>query len=139
RELYGSGRTDAGVHALGQVAHLDLDTTKREDALRFALNDALPAAFHARRSALGRSYLYQIARRRTAFLKPYVWWIKDALDVERMRRAAPLFRGRHDFRSFTQDDPDEKSTQVQVDALELAAQGDLVLLRVTGSHFVWKM
>jgi len=150
-ELYGSGRTDAGVHALGQVAHLDLDTTLRPDALRFALNDALPAdihvlalervshRFHARRSAQARSYLYQVARRRTAFLKPFVWWIKDALDVDRMRRAAPLFRGLHDFRAFTHDDPDEKSTQVQVDALELADAGDLVLLRIQGSHFVWKM
>lgn len=150
-ELYGSGRTDAGVHALGQVAHLDLDTTLREDALRFALNDALPSdihvlalarvshRFHARRGAQARSYLYQIARRRTAFLKPFVWWIKDPIDADRMGRAAPLFRGLHDFRSFTHDDPEEKSTQVQLEALEIAEAGDLVLLRVQGSHFVWKM
>jgi tRNA pseudouridine38-40 synthase len=150
-ELYGSGRTDAGVHALGQVAHLDLETTLRPEALRFALNDALPAdihvlalervshRFHARRSAQARSYLYQVARRRTAFLKPFVWWIKDPLDGERMRRAAPLFRGLHDFRSFTQDDPEEKSTEVQVETLEIAEEGDLILLRIRGSHFVWKM
>lgn len=150
-ELYGSGRTDAGVHALAQVAHLDLDTTQRPDALRFAINDALPAdihllalervshRFHARRSAQARSYLYQIARRRTTFLKPFVWWIKDALDTDRMRRAAPLFRGLHDFRSFTQDDPEEKSTQVQLEQLEIADAGDLILLRIQGSHFVWKM
>jgi tRNA pseudouridine38-40 synthase len=150
-ELYGSGRTDAGVHALAQVAHLDLDTRLRPDALRFALNDALPAdihvlalaaishRFHARRSAEARAYLYQIARRRTAFLKPFVWWIKDPLDVERMRRTAPLFRGLHDFRSFTQDDPEDKSTQVQVEGLEIADAGDLILVRIQGSHFVWKM
>jgi tRNA pseudouridine38-40 synthase len=150
-ELYGSGRTDAGVHALGQVAHLDLDTTLRADALRFALNDALPAdihvlslervshRFHARRSAQARSYLYQVARRRTAFLKPFVWWIKDPLDAGRMRRAAPLFRGLHDFRSFTPDDPEQKSTQVQIEALQIAEAGDLVLLRVQGSHFVWRL
>jgi tRNA pseudouridine38-40 synthase len=150
-ELYGSGRTDAGVHALGQVAHLDLDGGARPDALRFALNDALPAdihvltlesvshRFHARRSAQARSYLYQISRRRTAFLKPFVWWIKDPLDADRMRRAAPLFRGRHDFRSFTHDDPDEKSTEVQVEALEIQDAGDLILIRIQGSHFVWKM
>jgi tRNA pseudouridine38-40 synthase len=150
-ELYGSGRTDAGVHALGQVAHLDLDSAQKPDGLRFAINDALPAdihvralesvshRFHARRSALARSYLYQVGRRRTAFLKPYVWWIKDALDADRMRRAAPLFRGLHDFRSFTQDDPEEKSTQVQVEGLEIQDAGDLILLRVQGSHFVWKM
>lgn len=150
-ELYGSGRTDAGVHALAQVAHLDLDSTLRPDALRFAINDALPAdihvlalervshRFHARRNAQARSYLYQIARRRTAFLKPYVWWIKDTLDTGRMQRAAPLFRGLHDFRSFTHDDPEDKSTQVQVEGLEIADAGDLILLRIQGSHFVWKM
>jgi tRNA pseudouridine38-40 synthase len=56
-----------------------------------------------------------------------------------MRRAAPLFRGLHDFRSFTQDDPEEKSTQVQIEALQIADAGDLVLLRIQGSHFVWKL
>ena len=150
-ELYGSGRTDAGVHALGQVAHLDLETPRSPEALAFALNDALPAdihvrrlervprRFHARHDALARSYLYQVARRRTAFLKPFVWWVKDPLDVERMARVAPLFRGRHDFRSFTADDPEDTSTQVQVEELEMMEAGDLILVRVRGSHFVWKM
>jgi len=150
-ELYGSGRTDAGVHALAQVAHLDLDTKLKPEALRFALNDHLPAdihvralapvshRFHARRSAEARSYLYQIARRRTAFLKPFVWWIKDPLDFQVMRRAAAVFEGMHDFRSFTQDDPDEKSTRVQMEAPQLADAGDLILLRIQGSHFVWKL
>jgi tRNA pseudouridine38-40 synthase len=150
-ELYGSGRTDAGVHALAQVAHLDLETKLKPEALRFALNDHLPAdihvralapvshRFHARRSAEARSYLYQIARRRTAFLKPFVWWIKDPLDFQVMRRAAALFEGMHDFRSFTQDDPDEKSTRVQMEAPQIADAGDLILLRIQGSHFVWKL
>src|SRR5512132_2182537 len=92
-DSYGSGRTDAGVHALQQVAHLDLETRLSPEALRRALNDALPAdldvlhaakvtrQFHARHSAVARSYLYQIARRRTAFGKPLVWWIRDRLEV----------------------------------------------------------
>ena len=150
-ESYGAGRTDAGVHALQQVAHLDLESRLPPETLRRALNDELPAdivllriqkvtrEFHARHSAVARAYLYQISRRRTAFGKPFVWWIKDPLDAERMRRAAPLFRGLHDFRSFTQDDPEEKSTEVQVEALEIADAGDLILLRIRGSHFVWKM
>jgi tRNA pseudouridine38-40 synthase len=150
-ELYGSGRTDAGVHALLQVAHLDLETKLAPDRLRMAVNDELPAdisllavekasaRFHARHGAVGRSYLYQISRRRTAFAKPFVWWVKDTLDFARMRRAAEAFVGRHDFRSFTADDPDEKSTQVQVDSVDLVEDGALVLIRVRGSHFVWKM
>src|SRR5499426_1922779 len=83
-ELYGSGRTDAGVHALAQVAHLDVSTPLSADLLRRRLNDDLPAdinilaatqvphRFHARHDAVARRYVYQIARRRTAFAKPFV-------------------------------------------------------------------
>jgi tRNA pseudouridine38-40 synthase len=150
-EIYGSGRTDAGVHALQQVAHLDLKTTLSPDALRHALNDELPSdinilqagrvphRFHARHSAVGRSYLYQVSRRRTAFGKPFVWWVKDSLDAERMRLAAGLFRGLKDFRSFTAGDPEAASTKVKVEAIEIAEAGDLILIRVVGSHFLWKM
>ena len=150
-ELYGSGRTDAGVHALLQVAHLEIETKLAPDRLRFAVNDELPAdinvlavekappRFHARHGAVGRSYLYQVSRRRSAFAKPFVWWVKDALDFPRMRKAAAAFVGQHDFRSFTADDPDEKSTEVRVESVELREEGDLILIRVRGSHFVWKM
>jgi tRNA pseudouridine38-40 synthase len=150
-DLQGSGRTDAGVHALAQVAHLDLETRLDPRALQYALNDALPSdinvlaaekvprQFHARHSAVGRSYLYQVSRRRTAFGKAFVWWIKDPLDADAMARAAALFAGMHDFRSFTDDDPEETSTRVLVEEVAVAADGDLVLLRVRGSHFIWKM
>src|SRR5688572_17903408 len=79
---YGSGRTDAGVHAMAQVAHLDVHTTLPPETLRRRINDALPSdinilrvdkvrhSFHARHDAIARSYLYQISRRRTAFAKP---------------------------------------------------------------------
>ena len=99
-ELYGSGRTDAGVHALAQVAHLDAHTSLPPEPLRRRLNEELPAdinilkvemvrhRFHARHSVVGRSYIYQVSRRRTAFAKPFVWWVKDDLDVESMRLAA---------------------------------------------------
>jgi tRNA pseudouridine38-40 synthase len=150
-DSYGSGRTDAGVHALGQVAHLDLETRLSPEPLRRALNDELPAdihvlsaekttrQFHARHQATGRSYLYQISRRRTAFGKPFVWWIRDELSSARMRETAALFRGMHDFRSFTDDDPARTSTRVLVEDLELAEDGELVLVRMVASHFLWKM
>ena len=101
--------------------------------------DPAPPRFHARHAAVARSYLYQICRRRSAFAKPYVWWVKDVLDVRRMEAAARAFTGLHDFRSFSGDDPDEKSTDVLVDEVRLAEDGDLVLVRVGGSHFIWKM
>jgi len=150
-ELHGSGRTDAGVHALAQVAHLELYTAVPPEQVRRRLNDELPAdvniltvekvahRFHARHDAVSRSYLYQISRRRTAFGKPYVWWIKEPLDVTAMRQAAARFVGLKDFAGFTDDDPAEKSTKVLVETLEIAESGPLVLCRIQGSHFLWKM
>jgi tRNA pseudouridine38-40 synthase len=150
-ETCGSGRTDAGVHALQQVAHLDLETRMPPEALRRALNDELPAdinilavakttrEFHARHSAVARSYLYQIARRRTALGKPFVWWVRDPLDLDLLRAAGRLFEGMHDFRSFADADPAQRSTRVKIQRVEVGEAGTLVLVRMLGSHFLWKM
>lgn len=150
-ELYGSGRTDSGVHALGQVAHLEVQTMLAPQILRMKLNDELPADihirhidkapknFHARFDAVSRQYLYQISRRRTAFGKKHVWWIKDTLDIEQMRATSRVFTGMRDFRSFTRDDPDEKSTVSKIEEIRLEESGSLILIRVRGSHFLWKM
>ena len=150
-ELYGAGRTDAGVHALGQVAHLDVQTMLAPEIIRMKLNDELPSdinildvekaprGFHARHDAIARSYLYQISRRRTAFGKRYVWWIKDRLDFNAMEKTASLFVGMKDLRSFTDADPEEESTKVLIEAVNMTADGDLVLLRFRGSHFLWKL
>jgi tRNA pseudouridine38-40 synthase len=150
-ELYGSGRTDAGVHALAQVAHLELYTDLAPELLRRKINDELPAdihiriiakaphKFHARHDAVERSYLYQISTRRTAFGKPFVWWIREPLSVAKMREGATAFVGMQNFEAFTADDPDEKSTRVLVEAIEIEAHGALILIRVRGSHFLWKM
>lgn len=150
-DSYGSGRTDAGVHALQQVAHLDLETRLAAEPLRRALNDELPAdvnvvraakvtrQFHARHSAMGRSYLYQVSRRRTAFGKPFVWWIRDPLDVAAMAGCARQFEGTHDFASYADAEAREGSTRVKVERVQVEAVGELVLLRVLASHFLWKM
>lgn len=150
-ECQGSGRTDAGVHALMQVAHLEARVTLPLETFRRRVNDALPpdihllsvrkaaARFHARHHAIARSYLYQVSRRRTAFAKPFVWWVKEPLDLGLMQDAAARFAGMHDFRSFSDDDPDDKSTAVLVEDVSIGEDGDLVLIRVVGSHFLWKM
>jgi tRNA pseudouridine38-40 synthase len=150
-ELYGSGRTDAGVHALAQVAHLDIDTSLPAETLRRRVNDALPSdinilrvdrarhRFHARHDAVARSYLYQIARRRTAFAKAFVWWVKEELDAAAMKRAAAAFVGMHDFRTFSDDDPESKSTQVLVESFDVHEDGDLLVVHIEASHFLWKM
>ena len=150
-ELYGSGRTDAGVHALAQVAHLEIRTTLPPETLRRRVNDELPAdinvlriekvrhSFHARHDAIGRTYIYQISRRRTAFAKAFVWWVKDDLDLARMRSVAARFVGFHDFRSFSDNDPREGSTEVLLERLDVIEVGDLIVVRVDGSHFIWKL
>jgi tRNA pseudouridine38-40 synthase len=150
-ETYGSGRTDAGVHAIGQVAHADLARMLPPEVLVARVNDALPhdinvlhaervpARFHARHSAVARSYLYQISTRRSAFAKPFVWWVKDDLHLDRMRDATRPLLGLGDFRAFTDDDPDEKSTRVLVSSVAIEQHGALILVRIVGSHFLWKM
>jgi tRNA pseudouridine38-40 synthase len=150
-DLQGSGRTDSGVHALCQVAHLDAKTVLAPEIIRMKINDLLPhdinilevektsANFHARHDAKSRSYIYQISRRRTAFSKNYVWWVKDKLDFKKMESASKIFSGLHDFSSFSDDDSEEKSTKVWIDEIKLRESGDLILIRIVGSHFIWKM
>jgi tRNA pseudouridine38-40 synthase len=150
-ESYGSGRTDSGVHALHQVAHLDLESRLPPETLRRALNDELPAdihllrvakvtrQFHARHSAVARSYLYQVSRRRTAFGKPFVWWIRDPLDAKAIAATGRVFEGMHDFRSYSDVEPSEASTRVKLERVQVEEAGELVLVRVLGSHFLWKM
>lgn len=150
-ELGGSGRTDAGVHALAQVAHLKTGAKLRREEVLRTVNDALPAdihllalepagdRFHARHTATARSYLYQISRRRTALAKRFVWWVRRPLDIGAMRAAADLLAGRHDFARFCEKPLEQTSTVVVVERCEISTEGELVLVRVVASHFLWKM
>jgi tRNA pseudouridine38-40 synthase len=147
----GAGRTDAGVHALAQVAHLRTRTTLAPAEIVRGLNDLLPhdvnvlsvepapPGFHARHDAVRRTYLYRISRRRTAFDKRYVWWVRDRLDPAAMSGAATLFRGRHDFASFSENAKGQESTIVVVESSEVTDRGNEIHFRVEASHFLWKM
>lgn len=148
--VFGAGRTDGGVHATGQVAHLEVITDLTLLRIRYGINDRLPPDicvinvenadpdFHARHSAVARSYIYQISRRRTAFGKKYVWWIKDPLDVVSMNSAAKHFIGLKDFSSFTDEKQEQSSTKVEIKHAEVSEFGDIILIHVIGSHFLWK-
>ncbi len=150
-ELYGSGRTDAGVHALGQVAHLDVTTQMHAESIAGRLNELLPydihilnaekvsEKFHARHNATARSYVYMIARRRSAFGKPYCWWVKEELDIEKMKSAARILKGFHDFSSFGAATVEEKSTKVNIEHLEVNETGNIIMIHIIGSHFLWMM
>ncbi|HJT16203.1 MAG TPA: tRNA pseudouridine(38-40) synthase TruA, partial [Thermoanaerobaculia bacterium] len=151
-DIGGAGRTDAGVHAAGQVAHLRSKKSIDPLVMMRKINDLLPhditilsAArasdrFHARHDAVSRVYLYQIATRRTAFAKSFVWWIKDRLDFDKMRDAAKSIEGRHDFTAFADRRlKEEESRIVVIESCELARSQELILFRIAGSHFLWKM
>ncbi len=101
--------------------------------------DKAPPKFHARHDAASRTYLYRISRRRTAFDKRLVWWIKDRLDAAAMRRAAKLFEGRHDFGSFCENPEGQGSTIVVVEKSEVLDVVEELHFRITASHFLWKM
>jgi tRNA pseudouridine38-40 synthase len=150
-DLGGAGRTDAGVHALAQVAHVRFESSI--DVLRFQeqVNAQLPSdihvlqvaeakpRFHARHAAISRTYTYQISRRRTAFVKKYVWWVQRKLDLERMWAALPAVVGEHDFIRFCDRPQDQRTTHVRMDRAEIAESGSLILLRFEASNFLWRM
>ena len=151
-KVQGAGRTDAGVHALAQTAHLESSRNVHPETLRIGINDNLPSSinilhvenalplFHARHHALSRSYLYLISKRRSAFGKRYVWWIKDKLDCKKMKQTLGIFQGFHDFVSFADKRMDkEASTKVNIEGLWLQEFDDIIALRIVGSHFLWKM
>ncbi len=165
-EIGGAGRTDAGVHALEQVAHLRFPRWGssppriRERLSNLApreivhgINDRLPSdinllavadtppGFHARHDAISRSYLYRISTRRSAFEKRHVWWVRDRLQLPAMAEAAARLTGRHDFSAFCERDPrrDEQSTIVHIDSATIVRDDHLLLFRLVASHFLWKM
>lgn len=123
----GSGRTDAGVHALAQVATFQTSAVIPAANLVVALNDMLPASirvlevremaddFHARKSAKAKTYRYRMYRQAICppFLARYVWHYPYPLDVAAMEEAAPLIIGEHDFTSFAAVDPEKNESQEQ--------------------------
>lgn len=153
-ELGGAGRTDAGVHAFQQIAHLRVRETNKDykpHQLLFALNDRLPHDinilrifnssndFHARHDAVARQYLYQISTRRTAFAKNHVWWVKDKLNLNPMNEATKAIIGKHNFRSFCEVENEKDSTVVVINSANLMTRGTMIYFRINASHFLWKM
>ncbi len=147
----GAGRTDAGVHALGQVAHLDLAKAPPPDTLRDALNAHLRPApiavlaaervdddFHARFSATGRRYLYRIVNRRAplALARGRAWFVPAPLDAAAMHEAAQLLVGRHDFTSFRAAECQAKSPVKTLDRLMVERSGEEVEIRAGARSFL---
>ncbi len=149
--VHGAGRTDAGVHALGQVAHIDLATEATTDTVREAINFHLrpePVAvlcaefveddFHARFSAIERSYLYRIVNRRAplALDAGRAWQVPVPLDIAAMKAAACVLVGRHDFTSFRAASCQAQSPVKTLDALDAVRAGDIIEIRARARSFL---
>ncbi len=151
--VHGAGRTDAGVHARGQVVHFDLNGGLDPVRLRGNLNGVLPedvsvrrctlveAGFHSRFDATGRTYLYCIHNRvsRSALLGRYAWHVPDRLDLSEMRRAAAILVGTHDFAAFGRAARVELSTVRQVRRIRVRRWRGLVLVSIEGNAFLRHM
>jgi len=149
--VYGAGRTDAGVHALGQVAHVDLVKSWDPFKLRNALNGNLrphPVSvleaeeasddFHARFSANRRFYLYRILNRRSppALDRGKVWWLPVDLDADAMHEAAQHLVGKHDFTTFRAAQCQAASPVKTLDRLDVARYGELIEIRADARSFL---
>ncbi len=149
--VHGAGRTDAGVHALGQVAHVDLDREWRTDVVRDGMNAhlqplliAVLAAervaddFEARFSALARHYVYEIRDRRAplTFGRGQAWHIKRRLDDRAMHEAAQLLLGNHDFSTFRDSECQADSPVRTLDRLDVTREGDAVRVFASARSFL---
>lgn len=149
----GSGRTDAGVHAYGQVAHFD--TRSKIPAEKFAevLNTALPPSvavvssaevspdFHARFSAIKKTYKYKVLNRpiRSPIMDKRAWHVPMPLDLDRMNRAAAYFEGLHDFTAFCASGNNIKDFVRYIYDSRWTVEGDLLVYTVTGNGFLYNM
>lgn len=148
-----SGRTDAGVHAMCQVAHFDTSAERSERSWVLGLNSHLPAGasvlwarqvdddFHARFSAFARSYRYRILNRwvRPALEHGRASWIRQALDADRMNEAAQVLLGEHDFSSFRAANCQATHPVREIQSISVERQGDFVVLDVTANAFLYHM
>ncbi|MBL8862694.1 MAG: tRNA pseudouridine(38-40) synthase TruA [Planctomycetes bacterium] len=151
--VHGAGRTDTGVHALGQVAHFHVETRLDDDRLRHALNAHLPPGvvvreaetcaddFHARFSARSKRYAYQFVttRFRPAAGAQYAHWTSWPLDVPRMRRAARALLGTHDFAAFGNAGSPRTSTVRTVQHLRFVARRERLCFVIQGDGFLYNM
>jgi tRNA pseudouridine38-40 synthase len=149
--LAAAGRTDAGVHALGQVAHVDLARDTKADTLRDAVNfhlkprpisilaaEPVASDFHARFSAVGRRYLYRIVNRRSplAIERNRAWWVQSELDASAMQAAGQRLIGHHDFTSFRSSICQAASPLKTLDRLDVERAGEEIRIHAAARSFL---
>ena len=148
-----AGRTDAGVHALGQVAHFDTDSVRSERSWLLGANSELPADvrvqwvrevpahFHARYSAVWREYRYQILNRpvASALQRHQVAWVREPLNLEAMQHAARLLLGEHDFAAFRAAECQARTSVRALQVFEVGSAGPVICLKVRANAFLHHM
>ncbi len=152
-EVAAAGRTDAGVHALGQVAHIDFATSMETWKIREAFNanlrqleapvnvlevEEVSDDFHARFSAKGRGYIYRILNRRSPSIlrNNRVWWVPVPLDINKMQEASQFLLGNHDFTSFRAAACQAKSPIKTLDKLDIQKNDDEIIFTVEAKSFL---
>ncbi len=152
-ELIGASRTDAGVHALGNVAVFDTETTIPAEKLCFALNQGLPADirvmksyqvaddFHPRYTSCNKTYEYSIINEKIydPLSRLYAYHVYYDLDLEKMQAAANHFLGEHDFAGFCSAGSQVKTTIRTIHWIEVVREGSLIKLRINGNGFLYNM
>jgi tRNA pseudouridine38-40 synthase len=151
--VHGAGRTDTGVHALGQVAHVHVETRLDDDDLCRALNahvregvvieriETCRDDFHARFDARSKRYLYvtRTSRFRPPFAHAYSHWLSYPLDLEAMRRAASALIGRHDFRAFSNTGSPRSTTVREIHGVRFIARAEVLAFVVQADGFLYNM
>lgn len=152
-EIQGAGRTDAGVHAYGQVANFHIETEKSAEEVMEYMNTYLPEdiaviaceekpeRFHARLNAKGKIYRYCIwnSDRKPVFRRKYVHQVPGKLDVDAMKKAASLLLGTHDYQSFTSTKKGKKSTVRTVERIDIEPVGEEIVFTFKGNGFLYHM
>ena len=152
-KVCGSGRTDSGVHALSQVAHVDLNANIQPEKLADALNVHLPQdvsilsssvaseGFDANRTAKKKTYCYQLyyAQRRNPLMDRYAVRVEGAPDINAMREAAKFFVGEHDFKAYCASGSQVKTTVRTIYSLEVLSDGETIKIEVCGNGFLYNM
>ncbi len=152
-ELIGSGRTDAGVHAKGQVANFHTDSPMPVEEMLAYINEYLPKdiavtdireaapRFHSRLNACGKCYCYHVINSRipNVFWRRYALEVPEKLDIEAMKRAAEYLLGEHDFKAFTSAKKGKKSTVRRIDEIRIDKREELLSFTFVGNGFLHHM
>ena len=149
-KIYGSGRTDAGVHALGQTFHFDSDKDLDTKKLINSMNKLLPLdvrilsldkvsdEFHARFSAKGKTYIYKIRNSKISdpFTSDLEYTLGQKLDLDQMKEASKLFEGKHNFQNFTSKEQDDEKFTRNIWEIDIKTEKDNIEISLTGNGFM---